>query len=1139
MRHPLMETAGLPLREKRHLLARLLAERDGDSTPQPLSYGQQAMWLLHRLEPDSSIAYNLPFVWSVQTNLDVPALRRAFQRLTDHHPILRTVYADHNGAPYQQVLQRQDVELRLIDAAGATEERFRELLVDQTMRRFDLESGPVFRVAVFERDGHRPVLLLVIHHIAIDGWSLFQLLEELGESYALERAGEPVALPPPASRYTDFVRWQEDLLSGPDGARLEAYWLERLGGEPPVLELPSDRPRPRHKTYRGASHAFTIDEDLTSRIQELGRREGVTLFMTLLAGFEALLQRHSGQDDILIGTSTLGRSRPEFVDVVGYFVNPVVLRADLSGDPTFRELLGRVRVNVLGALEHQDYPLPLLVERLQAKRDPSRSPLFDVTFTLRRSQRFDFRRVASVNGHEGASPMGAPSVGERGMLLDVGGLSLESFPLEQPVARFDIEFQMLEADGLLSVLMQYNADLFDQATMERMGARFVRLLRAASSMPEARLSDLAWMPEAERHQVLAEWNPPVGSWRPRRCVHEWIEEQMARSPEAVAATLAGRRLTYAELNRRANQLARLLQCQGIGPEKVVGVCLERSFELLTALLGVLKAGGAYVPLDPGLPAERLGLMLADSGARVVVTEQRLRAGFSPTGVQVISLDADAAALAAQPSGNLGRTATSANLAYVIYTSGSTGRPKGVLVEHRGLENFLQWCVAAYACRGQGGAPLFSSFAFDMIVPNLYTPLLLGQPVHLLPEALDLARLGQALEEAGPFSFIKLTPGHLDLLAHHLSADAARNLAGVLVVGADAFPSRSLASWQALGSSATVLNEYGPTEATVANCVHRIDGPVDDQLVPIGRPIPNTTMYVLDERLRPLPVGVPGELYIGGVCVARGYHDLPRLTAERFVPDPFSNRAGARLYRTGDRGRFRPDGTLEFLGRVDDQLKLHGYRIEPGEIEAALTHHPAIRHAVVTAPRTAAGGRRLVAHLVPATADRPGADELRQALTRQLPAYMLPSSYVYLEALPLNANGKLDRAGLSSAPAPELSSYGTPARPETAVQTAVVLIVAAVLSLDPAQVGMQDNFFDLGGYSMAAIGVANRIQEDLGVELSLAEVLRQPTLAALAEEVTASLLGSTDEAELVRLLDQVERWPPAGPALSGEPDQEGP
>nr|QEO74623.1 condensation domain-containing protein [uncultured bacterium] len=1420
-----------------------------------LSYGQRALWFLHQLAPDSA-AYNVFFAMRVLSELDAPALRRAFQSLIERHPSLRTTYAvGSDGNPLQVVHAHREVCFEELNAAAWSGEELNERLLKEAHRPFDLERGPLFRVTLFLSGHGRHVLLLTSHHIAIDLWSLVLVMNDLRLS-GTDKEGEAVAMPPaPELRYAEYAHWQEQMLAGERGRRLWEYWRGQLAGELPTLNLPTDRPRPPVQTYRGASHTFKLDAGLTARLREFAKAEGATLYMTLLAAFQTLLHRYTSQEEILVGSLSSGRSRAEFKRIVGYFVNPLVMRARMGGDPTFRQFLGEVRQTVLAALKRQDYPFPLLVERLQPARDASRSPLFQVLFLMQRLHRLEDHNVPTF------------VMGEAGARMRIAGHEVESYALQERVAQFELELIMAEADDTLSGALRYNTDLFDAATAARMVEHLRTLIESVLEDPARRLSDLPLLTDDERRRLLIDWNDTRTDYAEGVCVQRLFEEQVKRTPEAVAVACEEEALTYAELNRRANRLARRLRRRGVGPDTIVGIYAARSPRMLLAMLAVLKAGGAYLPLDTASPPERLAFMLEDARPLIVLTEEYLLDELPATSAHVLLLDSehddDSRESAKRHEGeaeNLDGGAAAGNLAYVIYTSGSTGRPKGVAVEHRSLNNFLAamnerlggeppgvwlavtslsfdisvlellWTLTrgfkvvihteqeadfdahapadpATASRGMdfslfyfasddgaGGADKYhllvegAKFAdrhgfaavwtperhfhdFGGLYPNpsvtsaalatvterielragsvvlpLHNPVRVAEEwsvvdnlsrgrtaiafasgwhaddfvfapdsyetrKEVMREGIECVRrlwrgeaisvrggagrdvevrvfprpvqpelpvwitaagsaetfrmageiganvlthlLGQSFEEVAekiavyrrarqehghdaqagrvalmlhtfvgrdqeavrakvfaPFcNYLRSSFGlwrglarsmgqdvdaadfteddtrrllerafdryfetsglfgtpaaclrlvsrlkaigvnevaclidfgiepeavmsslrHLDLVRRRSHAHAAGHdyslaalverhavthlqctpslakmllLDGrtqsalghlrVMLVGGEALPV-SLAEELTPMVGGKLLNMYGPTETTIWSATHEVNG-AHNSSVPVGRPVANTQIYILNSRLRPVPVGVEGELYIGGDGLARGYLCRPELTAEKFIPDPFSSRAGARLYKTGDLARFLEGGEIEFMGRVDYQVKVRGHRIEPGEIEAALLAHGAVREAVVAARADVAGGVRLVAYVM--TDGAVATAELRHSLRQLLPDYMIPSAFVALDALPLLPSGKIDRRRL---PAPEETRAEAGAdyvAPQTDLERTIAGVWREVLGLE--RVGTNDNFFDLGGHSLAMAQVHARLREVLETDVVVVELFKYPTVGSLAQ-----------------------------------------
>ncbi len=1050
---------------------------------QPLSRGQQALWFLYQMSPESS-AYNIAAAVRIVSGLDAAALHRAFLGLVERHASLRTTFGAEDGVPVGRTYEQAEVSFRRADASDWDEASLHERLSEEAHLPFDLEHGPLLRVSLFERgggEGH--VLLLVAHHIILDFWSLAVLMQELGELYHGEAATEPVSLSPLPLRYADYVRWQEEMLAGAEGERLRAYWERQLGGGLPVLDLPTDRPRPPVQTFRGASLPFKLGEDLTLQLKALSQSSGATLYMTLLAAFQALLHRYTGQEDICVGSPVSGRNWGTLAGLVGYFVNPLVMRASAEGDPPFTEFLARVRQTALAAFEHQDYPFALLVERLQPDRDPSRSPLFQVMFVLQQAHALREKGMASF------------ALREAGARLELHDLILESMPLDQRVAQFDLTVTMAEVGGELAASLEYNSALFDAATAERVVGHFETLLRGIVSEPGRRLSDLPLLTTPERVRLLAEWNDTAADYTRDRCIHELFEEQAEKTPEAVALVFGEERLTYAELNGRANRLARGLQRLGVGPEVLVGVLTERSIEMVVGLLAVLKAGGAYVPADPTYPSERLAFMLEDARVSVLLTQERLKAALPEHSAVVVSLD-DWEKVASDDASNPPRAATPDNLAYVIYTSGSTGKPKGVAIEHHSTVTLLHWSREVFKPEQLAGVLASTSICFDLSVFEIFVTLAAGGKVILAENALQLP----ALAAAGEVTLVNTVPSAMAELVRTGGVPASVttvNLAG------EPLPNALVQQTYAATQATQVWNLYGPSEDTTYS-TYALIPEVPQSTPPIGRPIADTQVYLLDRRLQPVPVGIPGELFIGGDGLSRGYLQRPELTAEKFIPDPFGARAGGRLYRTGDLARYLPDGQLEYVGRIDHQVKVRGFRIELGEVETVLGGHPGVRDVIVVANLDTPELARLVAYVV-AREGRGSLtpSELRGYLRALLPEYMVPSVFVMLDELPLTPNGKVDRRAL---PAPGTQAPDASAgfeSPRTPTEEVLASIWEAVLEVAP--VGINDNFFSLGGHSLLATRAVSRIQETFQMSMPLRVLFEAPTVLELAQLIERNRL----------------------------------
>ena len=1439
----------------------------------PLTPGQKALWFLRQLEPDGA-TYNLAGAARVRSFVDVVALRRAFQRLVDRHAALRTTFAAPRGEPVQRVHREMNVCFQEEDASGWSDDLLEERMIEESHHPFDLEQGPLLRVSLFIRSSEEYRLLLVAHHIVADFWSIGTLISELEALYRQETTGVPAVLAPLPMEYIDYVYWQSESLAGTEGARHLAYWVGQLASTPPVLDLPTDRPRPVIQTHSGASQVFRLSLDLTQKLKALARAHDATLYTILVAAFQTLLHRYTGQEQILVGSPTSGRSRAEFAPLVGYFINPVVLRADFSASPIFNEFLDQARQTVLAALEHQDYPFVSLVEHLGLSRDQSRSPLFQAMFILQKAHTAHTQRLVPL------------ALGDTEAKIDLGGLPMEPVALRRRAAQFDLTLMMAETDGGVSGSFEYNTDLFDEATIHRMVDHFTSLLESIVAGPHARIRDLNMLTERERQLLLEKWNDTRTDFPAQTCVHTLFENQVELAPDAIALIVDDRRLTYGELNRRANQLARYLQSVGVGPETLVGLYVERSLEMVLGILGILKAGGAYVPLDPTYPKERLALILKDARTPVLLTQQRLVNAVPEHEACVICLDTGWEQVSQQDESNPICRANAENLAYVIYTSGSTGAPKGVMVGHRNVVNFFTAMDGRIGCEPPGVWLAVTSISFDISVlellwtltrgfrvitqgeietifyppepggasdkkidfslfyfasderasagakyqlliegakfadrhgfsavwtperhfhafgglyPNpsvtsaaiatiteriqiragsvvlpLHNPVRVAEEwsvvdnlskgrvglsfasgwhaddfvlspenyagrkdtmargietvrrlwrgesirlrggtgsevdVKILPQPLqpelpiwitaagnpDTFRtagemganllthlLGQSLEELAEKILIYRTSwrersrrpgaGYVTLMLHtfigedmdavrekvrepfyrylessldlinnfarqlgqdihskdftnddmsalmaraferyletsgllgtpgsclsmvnrlkaigvdeiaclidfgvdvdsvmagleylnlvkvqsnekseksaehhslserikehkvtHLqctpslakalildpdSRDALRMLEK-LMLGGEALPA-SLVAELSQGMAGEIHNMYGPTETTVWSVTDLVDK--NAGAISLGRPIANTEIYILDKSLQLSPIGVIGELYIGGEGVVRGYHGQPELTAEKFIPDPFGGRNSARLYRTGDVARYLTDGRIEFLGRVDNQVKIRGFRIELEEIEAILTQHPDVREAVVITRNGASGEKRLAAYIVPDAEKTPTSRELRSFLRERVPAYMLPSSFTALNALPLTPNGKVNRRAL---PAPEQAKperRETFTAPRSPLEEGLAMIWAEALGLE--KISVIDDFFELGGHSLLAAQLISRLRETFQIQLPMRSFFDAPTVAGMAAAISKDPAERMRTERIARLIINVAQF----------------
>ncbi|HWQ32046.1 MAG TPA: amino acid adenylation domain-containing protein [Blastocatellia bacterium] len=1048
----------------------------------PLSFAQQRLWFLWQLEPDSPF-YNIPSAVRLSGQLDVDALERSLNEVIRRHESLRTTVLTRDGKAVQVIAPELTLHLPVEDLSALPDAQreavARQRAAEEAQLTFDLERGPLIRARLLRLAEDEHVALYTLHHIISDGWSMNLLIREIAALYAAFTSGAASPLAPLEIQYADFAHWQREWLRDEVlNAQLD-YWKQQLGGAPALLELPTDRPRPPVQTYRGASLPFALTAELSQQLKELSRKEGVTMFMTLLAAFQVLLARYSGQDDISVGTPIAGRNRQETESLIGLFVNTLVLRTDLSGEPNFKELLRRVRETALGAYAHQDLPFEKLVDALQPERNLSYTPLFQVMFALQNL------------------PMTAQSL---------PGLKLEMMEAEAPVAKFDLSLTMIESGERLTGEFEYNTDLFDAATIERLTAHFQTLLEAIVTNPEQSVARLPMLTADESRRILSEWNQTSAQTLPEQCVHQLFAAQAARTPDATAVICGNERLSYRELDERSTKLARHLKTLGVGPDVLVGLFIERSLALPVALLGILRAGGAYLPLDPAYPADRLAFMLKDSGIAVLLTQQHLKARLANVNseIHLVCLDADWPLIEAASAQPLPNEATPENLAYVIYTSGSTGQPKGVMIEHRSLLNHNLAMIGSYGLQASDRVLQFASISFDVAAEEIFPAWLAGATVVLRPDGMMTGSDLQQMIEREELTVINLPAPYWHEWVSELAATKAAPPASLrlVVTGSDRVSAERYAVWKRLaGSRVAWMNAYGPTEATITATLYAPDEHLRPGAeIPIGKPVANTQLYILDKHQQPVPVGVPGELCLGGAGRARGYLNRPELTAEKFIEwsvvsgnGQRTTDSGQRLYRTGDLARWLADGNVEFLGRVDEQVKIRGFRIEPGEIEAALGEHPAVREAVVIAREDTPGYKRLAAYVVPHNDAVISVDELREHLRRTLPDYMIPAVFVTLAALPLTASGKVDRRAL---PVPEIEQQALTAdeAPRTEAEEKLLEIWQQVLGR--RQFSIHDNFFAVGGDSILSIQVIARAGQ-AGLHLSPKHFFQNPTIAGLA------------------------------------------
>jgi amino acid adenylation domain-containing protein len=1041
----------------------------GNTAEFPLSFAQQRLWFLEQLTPDSAL-YNILFALSLKGSLDRNALEQSINEIVRRHDVLRTKFQMRDAQPIQIICESVEISLESVDIHQLLwqekERRLRALIHELYETPFDLVNGPLVRARLLRLDQFEHILFLTMHHIVSDGWSMRIFTQELAALYEAFSRGQSSSLPELPIQYADFAIWQRKSLSEEVIASYLQHWKEQLDGAPTTIQLPIDySSRPTSPTFRGAMQSLELSAGLSDALNALSRQEGTTLFMTLLTAFAILLYRYASQDTIVIGTPIANRNRTEIEPLIGFFVNMLPLRIDLADSPSFRKLLKRVQQTALEAYEYQDVPFERLVEDLQPDRQSSQNPLFQVVFAFQN--------------------MPLPT-------LETDGLSITPLPIDSETAKFDLTLFMENTEPCISGGLEYNTDLFTATTISRMRDHFCMLLQSIVANPDLHISKLPLLTDTEMEQILDDWNETRSTYPHDQCVHWLFEKQARQMPNAVAVTDGDRVLTYAMLDARSNQLARHLRELGVGPESRAGICLERSIDMVVGLLGILKAGGAYVPIDPAYPQERIDFMLEDAQAVVLFTKQHLAEELASDQKHVICLDADWESIAQESPDHLDVYVSPENLAYVIYTSGSTGKPKGVMIQHQGLVNLISWHQRVYEVTSADRATQLASPAFDASVWELWPYLTAGASIHIPDQELCFSPSGMTewlINEGITISFLP-TP-----LAEAVLKEAWPQ---------DARLKRMLTGGDKLHRSPPetvpfqLINHYGPTEDTVVTTCAAVPAEAGaNRAPPIGRPIENTQVYLLDAHLQPVPVGVAGELYIGGDGLARGYLDRASLTAERFIPHPFSDVPGARVDRTGDLARYLPDGNIEFLGRADHQVKVRGFRIELGEIESMLVQHPAIEKAIALVREDGAGGKQVVSYIV--ARDRVlDMDGLRRFLRRKLPGYMVPTAFVVLDAMPLTPNGKVDRQAL---PSPDWTECALDfVAPRNPIEETLAGLWCEVLEIE--RVGVHDDFFELGGHSLKVTQLVSKLREVFDLDLPLRAVFESPTIAGLSEHLDA-------------------------------------
>lgn len=1070
---------------KKALLAKLMQgklqtttiPRRQQSDSIPLSFAQERLWFLEQLDPNQAL-YNELIALRLRGIIDIPALQKSINEIVSRHESLRTTFSTVDGQPAQIIAPNLSINLPIVSlqslSSSEQENSVQSLAIEEASQPFDLGKGPLIRVKLLQLEQTEHILLLTMHHIICDRWSFAILLQELIPIYQAFSSGQPPTLAELPIQYADYAVWQKQYVTGEVLEKQISYWQKQLANAPALLELPIDYPRPPIISNRGSKLFFKISPELTQALKKISQQEEATLFITLLTAFKVLLYRYTQQTDILIGTTIAGRNREEIEKLIGFFVNTIVLRTHLDDRPTFRELLRRVRQVALDAYAHQDLPFEQLVEKLQPQRSLSHTPFFQVMFQLQNTPN---------------------------QTLELPGLTWETLQFHNETSKFDLSLAMVESEAGLIGHFEYKTDLFESETITRMQGHWQTLLEGIVANPNQVIEKLPILTVAEENQFF-EWNNTQTEYPQNLCIHQLFAEQVEKTPDAVAVVFENEYLTYQQLNQKANQLAHYLQKLGVKPEVLVGICVERSLEMIVGILGILKAGGAYVPLDPAYPQERLTLMLEDANLSLLLTQQRLKEYLPQNQHQTIYLDADWQLISQESQESLETKATDKNLAYVIYTSGSTGKPKGVLVQHISLVNYTVSACRNYQINSGDRILQFASICFDAAAEEIFPCLVQGATLILrtdamlasIPDFLNQCQKWQITVLDLPTAFWHQMMG--ELLEQSIQLPEHLRL---VIIGGEKALSKYLAIWnRCVDTKVQLINSYGPTEttivATISNLSHH-QSKAELSSVSIGRAIHNTQVYILDSHLQPTPIGIPGELYIGGLGIARGYLNQPQLTAEKFIPNPFSQQPGTSLYKTGDLASYLPNGEIEIIGRVDYQVKIRGFRIELGEIEARLNQHPHVKEAVVKVWEDEQGDKRLVGYVSFQLKPELTVGELRSFLREQLPEYMIPSAFVILAALPLTPNGKIDRRVL---PAPEKLRPELAANyiiPQTKIEQAIANIWQKALNIE--KIGIHDNFFELGGHSLLMLKVHSELRKIFGTDLSMLDLFRYPTISSLA------------------------------------------
>ncbi len=1073
--------SNLTARDKIALLKKQLSEKaNKDNAIYPLSYGQKALYFLYLNSPESH-AYNVAFTVRILSHLNVDALRRSFQKLINKEPSLRTNYKIIDGKPVQEIRGYKDIFFEIIDVSELDEESLMNKVKAANQIPFELDNGDVFRIYLFRINEDNYIMLMSMHHIASDGWSMGIIFQEIKGLYEAESEGKSTPLQSSEYKYSDYILRQEKFIHSEDGENQWKYWKEELSGELPVLNLPC-KPRPAVQTFNGKVEYFNLEKDLVEGLKKLSQTEGTTLFVTLLTAYQIFLSRYSAQDDIIVGTPTAGRNQSEFERVIGYFINPVAIRTCFEKDQTFSHFLKTVKKKVLGAIANQEFPFVLVAERLLQKRDPSRSPIFETFFALQRVQQNDE-----------IQEMIAP--GNKGKRVEWGKLTLESFDISQQEGQFDLNIEFVEAKNLFSGALKYNTDLFEAPDIRKMIEHFKNLLTGIVSHPDELISELQLLSDSERDLMINKWNETDFNFEEFDCVHKMIEKQTIETPDSIAVVFEDTSLTYSELNSRSNQLANYLTKSGVKPDTLVGLCMERSLEMVVGMLGILKAGGAYIPIDPSYPQNRVEFMISNSNAKVLITQKHIVDHLPQNISNFILIDDDWNKIAGESGENFQSAVELDNLAYMIYTSGSTGMPKGVMITHRALANHMMWLKNAFQFDSSDSLLQKTPFSFDSSGWEFYLPLIIGgRLVMAVPDGhMDTAYLVNTIIK-NSITIIQFVPSLFRMFLNEQGIENCTSLKFINCIGEALTYDLTEKLFEKLDLD--FYNFYGPTEATMDATYYKCEADSKNKSIPIGKPLYNTQAYILDKFLNPVPVGVTGELFLGGVQIAKGYFNRPELTQEKFINDIFSDKPGGQLYKTGDLTKYLHDGNIEFIGRADQQVKLRGFRIELGEIETVLSRHNKIKEAAVIVREDKPGAQKLTAYTVFKNGSLPSSNELKEYLRSSLPEYMIPLVFITLEKLPLTPNGKLDKKSL---PAPDIAGADLDnfIEPKLLVEITLADIWKEVLGVD--KVGLNDNFFELGGDSIISIQIISKANQS-GIKLSPKQIFQFQTIGQLAKVI---------------------------------------